>query len=111
MVCFPLLVFIQLSYRSLLKIWNLNNFAGVLGIFNCQGAGTWPCLDTAQSNTNSDQSYLTGSVSPVDIEYLEEVAGENWTSDCAIFCFKSGKIDLAQSIFDALNPVRSRFWA
>lgn len=25
--------------KSLLKIWNLNDFNGVVGVFNCQGAG------------------------------------------------------------------------
>ncbi|XP_012571364.2 probable galactinol--sucrose galactosyltransferase 2 isoform X3 [Cicer arietinum] len=25
--------------KSLLKIWNMNDFCGVIGVFNCQGAG------------------------------------------------------------------------
>lgn len=29
----------KLGPYSLLKIWNLNEFTGVVGIFNCQGAG------------------------------------------------------------------------
>lgn len=95
LACFPFLKFFQLSCHSLLKVWNLNNFSGVLGIFNCQGAGTWPFLDTSQSYTSSEQSYLTGHVSPIDIEFLDEVTGENCTSDCAVFCFKTGKIHLA----------------
>ncbi|KAB2053568.1 hypothetical protein ES319_A12G196100v1 [Gossypium barbadense] len=28
--------------KSLLKIWNLNKLSGVVGVFNCQGAGSWP---------------------------------------------------------------------
>lgn len=81
-----------MSCHSLLKIWNLNDFSGVLGIFNCQGAGTWPFLDTSQSYTSSEQSYLTGHVNPIDIERLDEVTGENFTSDCAVFCFKTGSL-------------------
>ncbi|XP_042519478.1 probable galactinol--sucrose galactosyltransferase 2 isoform X3 [Macadamia integrifolia] len=76
--------------KSLLKIWNLNKFSGVVGIFNCQGAGSWPGF---QSNVqNSTRSELSGNVSPTDIEYLEEVSGETWTGDCAIFMFNSGSL-------------------
>ncbi|KAH7857612.1 hypothetical protein Vadar_014538 [Vaccinium darrowii] len=28
--------------RSLLKIWNMNKLSGVVGVFNCQGARSWP---------------------------------------------------------------------
>ncbi|CAJ1962774.1 unnamed protein product [Sphenostylis stenocarpa] len=37
--------------KSLLKIWNLNKCGGVIGIFNCQGAGSWPGLE---SNAEED---------------------------------------------------------
>ncbi|KAL9266268.1 putative galactinol--sucrose galactosyltransferase 2, partial [Drosera capensis] len=30
--------------ESLLKIWNLNKLVGVVGVFNCQGAGNWPLM-------------------------------------------------------------------
>ncbi|XP_043697579.1 probable galactinol--sucrose galactosyltransferase 2, partial [Telopea speciosissima] len=79
-----------LDGKSLLKIWNLNKFSGVLGIFNCQGAGSWP---SSQSNVqNSTCSELSGHVSPADIEYFEEISGETWTGDCAIFLFNSGSL-------------------
>lgn len=26
----------------------------------------------------------------MDVEFLEELAGENWTGDCAVFAFNSG---------------------
>ncbi|KAK1296074.1 putative galactinol--sucrose galactosyltransferase 2 [Acorus calamus] len=78
--------------KSLLKIWNLNTYSGVLGVFNCQGAGTWPCLDNFKNDSDATPSNLTGRVSPSNIEYLEEVAGENWTGDCAVFSFNSGSL-------------------
>ena len=28
-----------MTLRSLLKIWNVNKCTGVVGVFNCQGAG------------------------------------------------------------------------
>lgn len=82
---------LSLSLRnSLLKIWNHNKCTGILGIFNCQGAGTWPCLKVP-STPSSEVTYLTGHVSPGDVEYLEEVAGDNWTGDCAVYSYHDGK--------------------
>ncbi|KAK9152341.1 hypothetical protein Syun_010650 [Stephania yunnanensis] len=75
--------------KSLLKIWNLNECSGVIGIFNCQGTGTWPCSDTIQNNSNVN---LSGHISPKDIEYFEEICGDSWTGDCAIFWFKTGSM-------------------
>lgn len=76
--------------KSLLKIWNLNKFSGVIGVFNCQGAGSWPCLDTSVPNNNPVE--LSGKVSPADIELFEEVCGESWTGDCAVFSFRAGSL-------------------
>ncbi|XP_010272533.1 PREDICTED: probable galactinol--sucrose galactosyltransferase 2 [Nelumbo nucifera] len=76
--------------KSLLKIWNLNKFSGILGIFNCQGAGIWPCLD--KNVQNSSDPELSGHVSPADIEYFEEICGDTWTGDCAVFSFNSGSL-------------------
>ncbi|ERN19108.1 probable galactinol--sucrose galactosyltransferase 2 [Amborella trichopoda] len=78
--------------KSLLKIWNMNKLSGVLGIFNCQGAGVWPCLDCVQTNTDQEPLCLTGHVSPIDIEHLEEAAGHNWTRDCAVYAFSTGSL-------------------
>ncbi|KAM7271556.1 hypothetical protein ACFE04_030770 [Oxalis oulophora] len=76
--------------KSLLKIWNLNNCTGVLGVFNCQGAGTWPCLENPVKNDVSPE--LSGPVYPSDIEYFEEVSGKHWTGDCAVFSFNMGTV-------------------
>ncbi|XP_062013709.1 probable galactinol--sucrose galactosyltransferase 2 [Rosa rugosa] len=74
--------------KSLLKIWNLNKCNGVIGIFNCQGAGSWPCLEHIVQVKASEE--LSGKVSPADIEYFEEVSGKLWTGDCAVYSFKQG---------------------
>ncbi|XP_027931803.1 probable galactinol--sucrose galactosyltransferase 2 [Vigna unguiculata] len=74
--------------KSLLKIWNLNKCGGIIGIFNCQGAGSWPGLE---SEAEEDIIFeLSGKVSPSDIEYFEEVSGGPWTQDCAVFRFNTG---------------------
>lgn len=74
--------------KSLLKIWNLNKLTGVVGVFNCQGSGTWPMKQALDSTQNS--ASISGRVGPLDVEFLEEIAGETWTEDCAVYAFNTG---------------------
>ncbi|KAI3464230.1 hypothetical protein Pfo_020893 [Paulownia fortunei] len=78
--------------KSLLKIWNLNKLIGVVGVFNCQEAGSWPMKQAPESTENSTPSAtsITARVSPLDVEFLEDIAGENWSGDCAVYAFNSG---------------------
>ncbi|KAA0057808.1 putative galactinol--sucrose galactosyltransferase 2 isoform X1 [Cucumis melo var. makuwa] len=78
--------------KSVLKIWNLNKLTGVIGVFNCQGAGHWPLMEVAKNEETSTctKLTLTGSFCPNDVEFLEDVAGENWDGDCAVYAFNSG---------------------
>ncbi|KAK6148250.1 hypothetical protein DH2020_019162 [Rehmannia glutinosa] len=80
--------------KSLLKIWNLNKLSGVVGIFNCQGAGNWPLRDGVEHNSNSSSTslILSGHVSPQDIDFLQEVADESWNGDCAVYAFHTGSL-------------------
>ena len=73
----------------MLKIWNLNKLSEVIGVFNCQGAGSWPHNEVAQDicNATSTSSSIACHVSPHDVEFLEEVANEIWNGDCAIYAF------------------------
>lgn len=85
-----ILLHFMISNHSLLKIWNLNKCGGVIGIFNCQGAGSWPGLESkAEEDINFE---LSGKVSPSDIEYFEEVSAGPWTQDCAVFRFNTGMV-------------------
>ncbi|KAL0356338.1 UNVERIFIED_CONTAM: putative galactinol--sucrose galactosyltransferase 2 [Sesamum radiatum] len=77
--------------KSLLKIWNLNKLTGVVGVFNCQGAGTWPMKQAPERNENSTVS-ISGRVSPLDVEFLEEIAGETWDGECAVYAFNTGSL-------------------
>lgn len=74
--------------KSLLKIWNLNKITGVVGVFNCQGSGTWPMKQELQSPQKSGP--ILGRIRPIDVENLEEIAGENWTEECAVYAFNAG---------------------
>ena len=83
------------AYRlnsSLLKVWNLNKCTGVIGIFNCQGTGSWPGLEDSPKMNSPE---ISGKISPSDdIYYFEEVSGKSWKGDCAVFSFKSGNTNL-----------------
>ncbi|KAL1136129.1 hypothetical protein V6Z11_A12G218400 [Gossypium hirsutum] len=77
--------------KSLLKIWNLNKLSGVVGVFNCQGAGSWPLKQTIK-DMPSTPLVISGNVSPCDVEFIEDVAGENWNGDFAVYAFNSGSL-------------------
>ncbi|XP_073060315.1 galactinol--sucrose galactosyltransferase-like [Primulina eburnea] len=54
--------------KTMLKIWNLNKFTGVVGLFNCQGGG-W-CRETRRNKCASEYSKVVSSVTgPSDIEW------------------------------------------
>ncbi|KAL0421724.1 UNVERIFIED_CONTAM: putative galactinol--sucrose galactosyltransferase 2 [Sesamum latifolium] len=86
--------------KSLLKIWNMNKFSGVLGVFNCQGAGSWNTKidvgdfkrDTRQDLPLSALPPVSGHISPLDIESLGDTASETWTGYCAVYAFNSGAL-------------------
>ncbi|CAK7329061.1 unnamed protein product [Dovyalis caffra] len=59
--------------KTMLKIWNLNKFTGVIGAFNCQGGG-W-CRESRRNECASKFSHLvTAKTNSKDIEWN---SGEN----------------------------------
>jgi hypothetical protein len=66
----------------------VNNLSAVIGVFNCQGAGTWtwPVKEFPHVPTTVN---ITGHLSPSDIESLEEIAGDDWSGETAIYAFNS----------------------
>ncbi|KAI3503469.1 hypothetical protein L1887_31911 [Cichorium endivia] len=54
--------------KTMLKIWNLNKYTGVVGAFNCQGGG-W-CRETRRNKCASECSrVVTSTISPNDVEW------------------------------------------
>ncbi|KAL5860520.1 hypothetical protein ACOSQ3_001830 [Xanthoceras sorbifolium] len=54
--------------KTMLKIWNLNKYTGVIGAFNCQGGG-W-CRETRRNQCASQCSNkVTAKTNPKDIEW------------------------------------------
>ncbi|KAK2968372.1 hypothetical protein RJ640_027984 [Escallonia rubra] len=54
--------------KTMLKIWNLNKYTGVLGAFNCQGGG-WSREDRTNKCFSECSHTVTSMASPSDIEW------------------------------------------
>ncbi|KAI3507718.1 hypothetical protein L1887_22709 [Cichorium endivia] len=76
---------------SLLKIWNVNKCTGVVGVFNCQGAG-WCKIEKKTRIHDSSPGILTGSVQSADVDVLTQVAGEDWNGETIVYCQRSGEV-------------------
>ncbi|MCV2423673.1 hypothetical protein LNV47_24115, partial [Paucibacter sp. DJ4R-1] len=78
---------------SLLKIWNMNKYTGVLGIYNCQGAAL---SSTEHKNAFHETSKepITGSVKGQDVHLIAEVSTDPqvWNGDCVAYCHTLGKL-------------------
>ncbi|EOY02480.1 hypothetical protein QUC31_018157 [Theobroma cacao] len=94
--------------KTMLKIWNLNKYTGVIGAFNCQGGG-W-CRETRRNQCASQFSNMvTAKTNPKDIEWK---SGKNPISIEAVQVFalylsQSKKLVLskpAESIEISLEP-------
>ncbi|KAF5205572.1 Galactinol--sucrose galactosyltransferase [Thalictrum thalictroides] len=54
--------------KTLLKIWNLNKYTGVIGAFNCQGGG-WSRKDRQNKSFSEFSHIVTSTVNPKDVEW------------------------------------------
>ncbi|XP_062187056.1 probable galactinol--sucrose galactosyltransferase 2 [Phragmites australis] len=79
---------------SLLKIWNLNKCGGVVGVFNCQGAG-W-CRVTKRTRVHdAAPGTLTGSVRADDVDAIARVAGCEdgaWDGEAVVYAHRAGEL-------------------
>uniref|UniRef100_A0A1D1Y521 galactinol--sucrose galactosyltransferase n=1 Tax=Anthurium amnicola TaxID=1678845 RepID=A0A1D1Y521_9ARAE len=76
---------------SLLKIWNVNKCSGVIGVFNCQGAG-WCKVAKKTRIHDASPGTLTGTVSARDVDVLPQVAGPNWSGQVVVYAYRSGEV-------------------
>ncbi|KAF7816027.1 putative galactinol--sucrose galactosyltransferase 1 [Senna tora] len=77
--------------KSLLKIWNMNDFSGVVGVFNCQGAG-WCKIGKKNLIHDENPSTITSVIRAKDVDYLPKVADDKWTGDTIIFSHVAGEL-------------------
>ncbi|KAG8365189.1 hypothetical protein BUALT_Bualt18G0078500 [Buddleja alternifolia] len=77
--------------RSLLKIWNLNDFNGVVGVFNCQGAG-WCKVGKTNLIHDEQPNTISGIVRAKDVNYLPRIANDNWNGDAVVYSHLHGHV-------------------
>ncbi|GJM97006.1 hypothetical protein PR202_ga13896 [Eleusine coracana subsp. coracana] len=76
---------------SLLKIWNVNKCTGVVGVFNCQGAG-W-CRVTKKTRVHdAAPGTLTGTVRADDVDAIAGLAGPGWAGEVVVYAHRSGEL-------------------
>lgn len=76
---------------NLLKLWNLNKHTGVLGVFNCQGAG-WCRVDKKNLIHDSQPKTISGAIRSMDVDYLPKIADENWDGDSIVYSHRGGEL-------------------
>lgn len=77
--------------KNLLKIWNLNKYSGVLGVFNCQGAG-WCRVDKKNLIHDSEPKSITGGIRAKDVDYLPKIADDDWNGDSILYSHREGEL-------------------
>ncbi|TVU05380.1 hypothetical protein EJB05_48539 [Eragrostis curvula] len=78
-------------YVSILKIWNLNEHAGVIGAFNCQGAG-WCRVGKKNLIHDEQPGTVTGVIRAQDVDYLAKVADHRWNGDVIVYSHIGGEV-------------------
>lgn len=91
---------------SLLKIWNVNKCTGVVGVFNCQGAGWCKVIKKTRIH-NASPGTLTSSVQATDVDTIAQLAGPGWNGDSVVYSFRSGKVIPYRSF--SLNHQKKRW--
>ncbi|KAF9615218.1 hypothetical protein IFM89_022480 [Coptis chinensis] len=88
---------------SLLKIWNMNKYTGVIGVYNCQGAA-WSNVEKKNMFHETQTEALTGAVRGRDVHLISEAATEpDWKGDCAVYGHQNGELVILPN--NAVLPV------
>ncbi|KAG8385960.1 hypothetical protein BUALT_Bualt03G0099500 [Buddleja alternifolia] len=77
--------------KSLLKIWNLNEHNGVMGVFNCQGAG-WCRIGKRNLVHDEQPGTISGIIQAKDVDYLPRVASDEWNGDAIVYSHLQGEL-------------------
>lgn len=89
---------------SLLKIWNMNKYTGVLGLYNCQGAA-WSSTERKNIFHETQPNAITGMVRGRDVHLITEAAVDpsDWKGDCVVYRHQTG--ELISLPYNAALPV------
>ncbi|CAO2207131.1 unnamed protein product [Urochloa humidicola] len=77
--------------KSILKIWNLNEHSGVIGAFNCHGAG-WCRVGKKNLVHDEQPGTVTGIIRARDVGYLANVADQSWNGDVIVYSHIGGEV-------------------
>ncbi|GJN15859.1 hypothetical protein PR202_gb02803 [Eleusine coracana subsp. coracana] len=77
--------------KSILKIWNLNEHSGVIGAFNCQGAG-WCRVGKKNLIHDEQPETVTGVIRAQDVDCLAKVADSSWNGDVIVYSHIGGEV-------------------
>eukprot|EP00897_Mesotaenium_endlicherianum_P005867 jgi/Mesen1/5308/ME000264S04334 len=76
---------------TVLKIWNTNLHTGIVGAFNCQGAG-WCKVGKKNMVHNASPDAVSGSIRASDVDNIRALAPPDWTGDVALFAHRAGEV-------------------
>eukprot|EP00257_Ricinus_communis_P027544 XP_025014958.1 probable galactinol--sucrose galactosyltransferase 2 [Ricinus communis] len=76
---------------SLLKVWNMNKCTGVVGVFNCQGAG-WCKIEKKTRIHDASPGTLTASVRASDVDCIAQVANADWNGETVVYAHRSADV-------------------
>ncbi|XP_075508934.1 putative galactinol--sucrose galactosyltransferase 6 [Primulina tabacum] len=77
---------------SLLKIWNINKYTGVLAVYNCQGAA-WNSVERKNTFHQTKPEAITGYIRGRDVHLISEVAlDSSWNGDVALYSHRAGTL-------------------
>lgn len=77
---------------SLLKIWNMNNYTGVLGVYNCQGAA-WNSVERRNTFHETKSDSITSYIRGCDVHLIADVSMDPvWNGDCAVYSHRSRQV-------------------
>uniref|UniRef100_A0A0E0LWE3 galactinol--sucrose galactosyltransferase n=1 Tax=Oryza punctata TaxID=4537 RepID=A0A0E0LWE3_ORYPU len=77
--------------KSILKIWSLNEHSGVIGAFNCQGAG-WCRVGKKNLVHDEQPATVTGVIRAQDVHHLATVAADGWNGDVIVYSHIGGEV-------------------
>ncbi|KAF8690427.1 hypothetical protein HU200_040780 [Digitaria exilis] len=85
--------------ETLLKVWNTNRFGGVVGVFNCQGAG-WCRVSKRTRVHDVAPGTLTAAVRAADVDAMSRVVGvagdgeegEEWDGEAVVYAHRTGEM-------------------
>ncbi|KAF2312928.1 hypothetical protein GH714_042471 [Hevea brasiliensis] len=90
--------------ETMLKLWNLNKYTGILGLFNCQGGG-WCCITRRNKGAPRFSKRVDCLTTPEDIEWengMNSVPMEGVNS-FAVYLFQKKKLKLMRQAAERLE--------